>query len=353
MVICWFGIYDPAFSRNRIYMRGLRERGHTVVECRDSSPGLLKWWRLYQKHRALKGGYDVLVVGYPGHVVVPLARLISRRRVVADLLGSLSDAGEHSHHHNLWHRLKNRLIDWLAVLCAHKILLETQAQKKYFSERFGRTHKYHALYTGVDETEFYCAGGDTSKRDGFLVVFRGALKPESGLLHILKAAEFLKEDDASIRFRIIGTGYLSEAARALIVERNLTNVEFINRRVPFEELRALVCQADASLGQFESNPRLDRTIPHKAFESMHMGLSYITADTPAIQELFEDNVSAILVPPADPQALTKAIRRLATETSLAIRLAKCAKNVYNERCSAGALSVALERILSETTTRHA
>ena len=41
--------------------------------------------------------------------------------------------------------------------------------------------------------------------------------------------------------------------------------------------------ASISLGQFESSPRLDRTIPHKIFESMIMKLPLITAYSPAVE----------------------------------------------------------------------
>jgi glycosyltransferase involved in cell wall biosynthesis len=346
MVICWFGIYDPTFSRNRIYMRSLQERGHTIIECRDSSPGFLKWWRLYHMHRALRGQYDALVVGYPGHVVVPLARLISNKKVIADLLGSLSDAGEHSHHHNLWHRIKNRCIDWLAVSCAHIVLVETEAQKNYFIERFGRAGKYRVMYTGVDEKEFYCsATGDEEKKNVCTVLFRGALKPESGVMHILGAAKLL-QSDASIQFLIIGTGHYATEVQAHILKQELRTVNFIHKHLSFEELRSHMCGADISLGQLELNPRLDRTIPHKAFESMHMELPYITADTPAIREVFEHGNTALFVPPADPEALAGAIRRLAGDVGVRHSLARAAKDVYNERYSTPALATALERIVA-------
>src|SRR3989344_3959319 len=127
MTLCYFGLYDSNFSRNRVFIRGLRENDVVVNECRDTSPGLLKFWRLWQKHRALPA-YDAMVVGYPGHLVVPFAKLIARGPVVADFLGSLADAEVLSHRAGLWRRAKSALIDRLAVFFADVILLESEAQ---------------------------------------------------------------------------------------------------------------------------------------------------------------------------------------------------------------------------------
>lgn len=346
MTICYFGNYDPDFSRNRIYIRALRELGHSVVECRDLSPGLRKWWRLARSLRSLDGAYDALVVGYPGHSVVPLARLLSRKKVVADLLGSLSDAGVHSHRHNAWHRLKNRVVDWLAVSCAHVVLLETEAQRRYFENRFGHEQKYRVLYTGVDESEFFCREGDGSDSRPAVVVFRGRLTFESGILHILRAAASLK-DDSRVRFRIIGYGRMSDETRRFIKEHGLVNVEHVHEKVPFSRLRALMCGAAAGLGQFEDNPRLSRTIPHKIFESMVMGLPIITGESAAVRELLTDGTSCLFVPVADGPAIAQAVTRIASDAALRKRLAAAARDIYYEKVSNDSLGRTLVSILRD------
>ena len=89
MIICYFGIYNPNESRNKIYIDGLRQNGVKILECRDIHRGPLKYIFLFFKHWKIRDKYDLMIVGYPGHVVVPFARLISRKRVVLDALCSL------------------------------------------------------------------------------------------------------------------------------------------------------------------------------------------------------------------------------------------------------------------------
>ena len=60
-----------------------------------------------------------------------------------------------------------------------------------------------------------------------IILFRGRLTPESGIFHILKSAELLKER-RDIIFRIIGFHYrLGQQVKDLIQERKLANVELV------------------------------------------------------------------------------------------------------------------------------
>ena len=111
--VAWFGTYDPAYARNRVLIEGLRAVGARVLEysaplsssltaARLATPGgagelacelARAHLSLAVRHRR-DVGFDALVVGYPGHLMVPFARaLASRRRalLVFDPLVSLHD----------------------------------------------------------------------------------------------------------------------------------------------------------------------------------------------------------------------------------------------------------------------
>ncbi len=342
MTICYFGIYDGSFGRNRVYIKGLRENGVEVIECNDTSPGFLKYWRLWKTHRTLRGKYDVLVVGYPGHAVVPLAKLISRKPVIADLLGSLSDAEIHSHNPNLMRRLKSSLADRLAIMSADIILLESEAQKQYFEKRYGASKKYRVLYTGADDSVFHCESVKPSA--DFVVLFRGRLTPESGILHILEAARFLKNNQG-IKFRVIGSGPLLSQAKAFIAEKGLANVELISERLSEDALREKMCEASLSLGQFEDNPRLSRTIPHKAFESFAMGIPYLSGDAPAIREIVTDGKTGFLVTLADSSALAEKILSLRDDPKILAEVRQKGRLLFEKSLSPVVLGAGLMKLL--------
>ena len=89
MKICYFGIYRPNFGRNKTYIDGLKQNDIEIIECRDTSRGFLKFLKLFWKHRKIRNSYDYMIVGYPGHIVVWLAKLISKRPVIFDALCTL------------------------------------------------------------------------------------------------------------------------------------------------------------------------------------------------------------------------------------------------------------------------
>jgi len=345
MKICYFGIYKPNLSRNKIYISGLKKKGVEVIECRDDGGRFSKYWNLWKKHRLIQDKYDAMVIGYPGHIIVPFAKLISRKPIIADLLGSFKDAQTHSHNSGAFRRLKDGIIDWMAVKFADAILLESEAQKEFFIKRFGHLDKFKVLYTGVDESIFYRQNIKNKNNDIKIVLFRGRLTPESGIFHILKSAELLK-NRADIRFRIIGFHYrLGQKVKDFIREKNLINAELIYDYITDDSLREKLGEASISLGQFESSPRLDRTIPHKTFESMVMGLPFITAYSGAVGELLKDGESCIFVKRSDPVHLAGKIIFLADNPVFGEKLADNAREIYDKKCSMEVLTVKLFNIV--------
>lgn len=329
MKICYFGIYNPDFSRNKIYISGLRQLGVEILECRDNSNGLVKYWNLWQKHKSIENSYDAMIVGYPGHLVVPLAKLISNKPVIADLLGSLYDAEVHSHNPSFFKKIKTKIIDWLAVKFADTILLESYAQKKYFEQKFGKSTKYKVIYTGARDSFFQPNISKPKEDDKFIVIFRGRLTPESGVGHILKVAQILKNEN--ILFKIVGGGQLLDFTEREIIKNNLSNVELKSKFCNDEELIDEMLKSNLSLGQLEDNPRLNRTIPHKAFESLALGIPYLSGDAPAIREIIRERETGFFTPLAEPESLAQKIKFLSQKPKILAEVSKNSINLFYNR----------------------
>lgn len=69
------------------------------------------------------------------------------------------------------------------------------------------------------------------------------------------------------------------------------------------------------------------TSPLKLFEYMAAARPIVASDLPALREVLQDEVTALLVAPGDPHALAAAIRRLAEDPALADRLGHAAAAV--------------------------
>lgn len=322
-----------------------------MIECRDDGGRFAKYWNLWKKHRLIKNKYDAMIVGYPGHIMTPFAKIISRKPIIADLLGSFKDAQIHSHNSGALRRFKDSIIDWMAVKFADIVLLESEAQKDFFIKRYGNLKKFKVLYTGVDESVFYSANSVRKEGDVKIILFRGRLTPESGIFHILKSAELLKERK-DIVFRIVGFHYrLGQQVKDIIQERKLSNVELVYDYLSDNDLFEKMKDAFISLGQFESSPRLDRTIPHKIFESMIMGLPLITAYSRAVGELLNGGESCLFVRRADPEHLAEKICFLADNPEMAKKLADNAQIIYDKKCSEKVLMDELFDIIKNNNER--
>ena len=64
---------------------------------------------------------------------------------------------------------------------------------------------------------------------------------------------------------------------------------WINRNLSDEELSFCYNHAKISIGQLSSYERVNRTIPHKAYEAGFFGLPYVSAPSKSLEELFKIN----------------------------------------------------------------
>ncbi|MFA6404796.1 MAG: glycosyltransferase [Candidatus Paceibacterota bacterium] len=334
MRICYFGIYNSNFGRNKVYISGLRQNGIEIIECHDDSLGLLKYWRLWKKHRMIikNGGYDVMIVGYPGHIVVSFAKMISCKPIVFDALCSLYEGEVISrgrYRYNPFMRLWIRLIDLLSAKSADLILVETNHQKEYFIKRFLlEAEKVVCVLTGADE-EIFHEDSSVEKREKFTAIFRGKFLPEAGIQYVVQTAKLLENED--IEFLIIGSGRTEEEIKSCIDELKPKNLKWITEHILPNEVRQKMLECHVSLGQFGIHERLERTIPHKAFETLALGLPYITGRTNGISELLTDNVNCLMVNCGDPEDLAEKILLLKNQPQLVRSLAENGKKLYEER----------------------
>ena len=312
-------------------MDGLRQNEVEIIECRDDSPGLKKYWNLWVKHRAIKNNYDFMIVGYPGHLVVPLAKIISKKPVIFDALctlyeGEIISRGRFKF--NPFGRAWILFVDWMAAKFADLILVETNAQKNYFLKKFSLLdNKVVRVFTGANEDVFY-EDPAVKKHTNFTAVFRGRLLPEAGVEHVVRAAKILENE--RINFLIIGGGLLEEELQSVIEKVSPKNLVWIKDYLPDDEVRQRILECHVALGQMGKHERLERTIPHKAFETLSMALPYITARTVPIAELFTDRKNCLLVEPANSEDLAKKILELKNSPDLASALAKSGNELYEE-----------------------
>ncbi|PJE51038.1 MAG: hypothetical protein COV29_02065 [Candidatus Yanofskybacteria bacterium CG10_big_fil_rev_8_21_14_0_10_36_16] len=308
MTILYLNFTKNIHARDAVYLNGLKENGVKIIECIDSTPGWGKYKRLYKEIKKRNNNYDFVMVGYTGHVLVPLAKLASQKPIIFNALASLyegiiisrSQASKLS-----FKSLYVWLIDFISFRLSKIVLVESNAQRIFLSKKFLLPpQKFLVTWTGVDENEFKY-NPEIKKISDFTVLFRGGFLPESGIEYAIEAAEILKGED--VKFRILGSGQMENLVKQKLNSFDSKNVEWIKEKLPMKELITKMQECHLSLGQLSNHDRLKRTIPHKAFESLALKLPYLTARNEGVMELLEENKTCLACNPADPHDLAKKI----------------------------------------------
>jgi glycosyltransferase involved in cell wall biosynthesis len=270
--------------------------------------------RLVAQHRG-RLDLEAVIVGYPGHFLVPFARLLATirgTRLVFDPLVSLWDtfAGDRGLVRSGGARAAAvRAVDQVAFRLPDLVLADTWAHAAYYQEEFGLTRRRLAV---APVGALPVAGADGASRrlgvgEPLTVLQYGKWSPLHGADVVLAAAELLYAEP--IRFVLAGEGQLSAELRGAIAERHLTNVEWLGS-LPAGALRARTLAADVCLGIFGGSEKAGRVVPNKVFDGLACGRPVVTADTDGAREWLQDGETALLTPAGDGAALAAALRRL-------------------------------------------
>jgi glycosyltransferase involved in cell wall biosynthesis len=336
--VLYFGTYERAYPRNAQVISCLRgagveveERHVPVWEGREHkwAAGPSTALRLLAAELRLlrrpSDDFDALIVGYPGHLDLTAARLAARGKpIVFNPLVSLEDTLVDDRGRFRAGSLPARAlsaVDRRALRSADLVVADTEANAEDLARRARLAHRKVAVcFVGAEERVFQPGW---ERRGPFTALFVGKLIPLHGLDTVLEAARLLPE----IPFRVIGSGQLEASLAA-----RPANVEW-SPWVEYERLPGELHAAGCALGIFGTSAKAARVIPNKAFQALACGAPLVTADTPGARELLADGVTALLVPPGEPEALAAAVRRLAGDGALAERIGSRGLAVYRERAS--------------------
>ena len=199
----------------------------------------------------------------------------------------------------------------------------TKALADWLAERFGPRANLAVAPDGVrlaaDRT--WTAPPD---HDRPLVVYAGHLYAWKGVDLLLEAIARVPE----VRGLIVG-GHETEPdlARVRTHARALglgERVEFTGLVPPTAVAARLTSATMLVLPNLPTVVSMRFTSPLKLFEYLAAGRPIIASDLPALREVVDDGVNGVLVPAGDADALAAAIRRLAADPALRLRLGQAA-----------------------------
>lgn len=325
MNICFFGIYNKNYSRNRVLMRGFRENGHTVFQCNVNPKKygrLTKFFALFREYKKIsKQKFDYVIVAFPGHSVCWFARLLFDCQVIFDMFVSLynSEVEDRKKSNRFSFRgIYAWLLDWSSMFLSHKILIDTGTHRDFLVKKFFvPKEKFVITYVGSDDSiVFPCQKNTNSKKT--IIHFHGTGIPLQGVEFIVTAAKIL-ENSLDVEFRLYG-----------IYGEDTGNLCFLP---PFRYSRMsrVLADADIVLGIFGNTEKAKLVIPNKVYEGLAAKRAVITADTPAVREVFGGgNANVVVCSSADGVDLAMKIKQLIQDSSYRDSVARCGYALFQK-----------------------
>ena len=310
MKICFFGIYNREYSRNDILLTGLKENDVTVFEYNEPANQKWRYFRLIKRLAGHKDKFDFIFCAYPSPVPTILASILSRRPIIVDAFYSMYDAvvndrkqcGRFSPK-----ALRLLVLDWLSVLVADIIMVDTIEHKKYWADwLFVKESKIVVVPNGVNVHKMFPEDILDSKIKKVDVTFHGNYIPLQGVEKIVEAFNILKEE--KISFRLIGNGQDFKKITKLIDNYGLTDTIDIVGRVDYDVLRNYLNSTKIVMGIFGDSDKAKRVVPNKVYEGCAVRKVVITMDTEAVRSLYD--VDQVVFVEPNPESIAISIKSL-------------------------------------------
>jgi colanic acid/amylovoran biosynthesis glycosyltransferase len=203
---------------------------------------------------------------------------------------------------------------------------------KQEAEQYGLdATKAWIIHPAVDTEFFSPAGKRRETNDVFRVVTTGGLFWVKGYEYALTSIRQLIDMGIAVQYDIIGDGPERQRLLYTIHDLDLRKHVQLHGSVGQERVRDLMCRADVFLLS-----SLSEGVSNAALEAMACGLPVVTTDCGGMRELVSDGIEGFVVPPRQPEAMTRELARLATNPKLRERLGRAARRTTVERFNIGA-----------------
>ncbi len=176
-----------------------------------------------------------------------------------------------------------------------------------------RREKIRVIYSGVDPVQFRRIPAAEGKSGRPVIGTAGVLEERKGHRFLLEAAALLKRQGHQLTYRFAGEGSergrLEEMVTKLGLQEEVVFVGFVL------DIPAFLSTIDVF-----TFPSVQEGLGVAVIEAMAASRPVIASRVGGLRELVQDQVTGILVPPKDSQALAQAISQLVSQNAVAQKM---------------------------------
>jgi glycosyltransferase involved in cell wall biosynthesis len=174
------------------------------------------------------------------------------------------------------------------------------------------------------------------------LVYVGRLVREKGLYDALHGLKLAHARGARAQVVLVGSGPEEAQLRRFAEELGLAaDVSFVKPAFGESKIKLLSDADVLILASYREG------LPYALLEAMAAGTPAITTRVGAIPDVVTDGVHGLLIPPRDPEAIARAIGRLAADRDLLARMSAACRSRIAGRFSMERLSGEIRRLYSE------
>ncbi len=209
--------------------------------------------------------------------------------------------------------------------------------------------KVRVVYPGIDVGRFRVSrdsrlrGRLGFRADDFVVLCAARMSERKGILDLLRAMEHIT--DGRIRVWLVGSSLSGSKDYADSVKRSIREHRLEQRvRLSLEKYDCFdMPQVLASCDAFVL-PSYGEGLPLAILEAMAAGIPTIGSRTAGVDEIISDGANGLLTGCGEPEALAERLEALASDSSLAKKLAEGGLETVQTRFEAGKQIAALEAV---------
>jgi glycosyltransferase involved in cell wall biosynthesis len=327
--VLFISLTDTSYSRSGLLIGNTFKNSDAISLNADRSKYSQIKEIMHQKSK-----FEAVIVMSPSHLLAIILRRFYKGLIILDAGWPLSDSiekRERSLVKAIGKTFKIYLVDFFAFKLSNLIYLESFQQVAYCHKKFLISRKkLKVRFTGSLEETHTKAHHDfeesihTNCNNCKSVIFRGKYNEEAGLELLSKVSASL---DSSVHLVV-----LCPTLPERIKFPQSPNVTVIREFLPDKVLEQIMSQAKLMIGQLGDSSRLNRTIPHKFFESARLGIPYLTPVRKAIQEIASE-ANIYYVSNKDENLLAHQILAILSDEELLAKKAKNLETLYAKELS--------------------
>lgn len=235
------------------------------------------------------------------------------------------------------HRLLKAVASFLYRKSNH-IVVVTPAFKDYLTRHWDIPQSKISVVENGVETDLFAPREQTALRaslaveEKFVVSYVGTMGMAHGLETLVNAAAVLQSARPDVVFLLVGEGADKERIKALVEQRGLHNVRFVDQQ-PREVIPDFIAASDACLVLLKKTDLFKTVIPTKMLEFMSCGRPVILGVEGQARQILQEANGGIAIEPENVEGLVNAVTALADDPQGRAQMGSKARKYIVERYS--------------------